>query len=264
MPRGGKKRADAIQVGDRLWARDEFDPAGPLALKEVEEVFVRSAPLWNLHVAGQRLKTTAEHPFYVVGQGWVPAGMLRIGDRLLTQDGRAVPVEGVAPSGQRATVYNWRIAEYHTYYVSAAETSPSLWAHNADYNVGAGASEAPASTQSTLTSAAQRANAAVGAGRGPVHGTRVHSAFEAEVRALGRTDLTPEVSYLNGDVVRRGMPGSIRLDVVEGPLSAPTAVYDLKTGSATLTPGRIAEIRSHLPNGGRLPDGSLVPVIEIR
>jgi hypothetical protein len=145
MPRGGKKRADAIQVGDRLWARDEFDPAGPLALKEVEEVFVRSAPLWNLHVAGQRLKTTAEHPFYVVGQGWVPAGMLRIGDRLLTQDGRAVPVEGVAPSGQRATVYNWRIAEYHTYYVSAAETSPSLWAHNADYNVGAGASEAPSS-----------------------------------------------------------------------------------------------------------------------
>jgi hypothetical protein len=61
--------------------------------------------------------------------------MLRIGDRLLTQDGRAVPVEGVAPSGQRATVYNWRIAEYHTYYVSAAEASPSLWAHNADYNV---------------------------------------------------------------------------------------------------------------------------------
>jgi hypothetical protein len=69
--------------------------------------------------------------------------MLQIGDRLLTQDGRAVPVEGVAPSGQRATVYNWRIAEYHTYYVSAAEASPSLWAHNADYNVGAGASEAP-------------------------------------------------------------------------------------------------------------------------
>jgi hypothetical protein len=149
---GGKKRADAIQVGDRLWARDEFDPAGPLALKEVEEVFVRSAPLWNLHVAGQRLKTTAEHPFYVVGQGWVPAGMLQIGDRLLTQDGRAVPVEGVAPSGQRVTVYNWRIAEYHTYYVSAAETSPSLWAHNADYNVGAGASEAPTTSRLPWTS----------------------------------------------------------------------------------------------------------------
>ena len=123
---------------------------------------------------------------------------------------------------------------------------------------------APASTQSTLTSAAQRAHSTVGTGRGPVHGTRVHSAFEAEVRALGRTDLTPEVSYLNGDVVRRGTAGSIRVDVVEGPLGAPMAVYDLKTGSATLTPQRIAEIRTHLPNGGRLPDGSLVPVIEIR
>jgi hypothetical protein len=134
---GGKKRADAIQVGDRLWARDESDPAGLLALKEVEEVFVRSAPLWNLHVAGQRLKTTAEHPFYVVGQGWVPAGMLQIGDRLLTQDGRAVPVEGVAPSGQRATVFNWRIAEYHTYYVSDDEGAESIWAHNT-YNVHGG------------------------------------------------------------------------------------------------------------------------------
>jgi hypothetical protein len=49
----------------------------------------------------------------------------------------------VAPSGQRATVYNWRIAEYHTYYVSAAEASPSLWAHNAGCNVGSSASERP-------------------------------------------------------------------------------------------------------------------------
>jgi hypothetical protein len=69
--------------------------------------------------------------------------MLQIGDRLLTQDGRAVPVEGVAPSGQRATVYNWRIAEYHTYYVSAAEDRVSLWAHNADYQVNISRREYP-------------------------------------------------------------------------------------------------------------------------
>jgi len=59
---GGKKRADTIQVGDKLWARNEFDPHGAIELKEVEEVFVRVAPIVNVHVAGQIIKTTKEHP----------------------------------------------------------------------------------------------------------------------------------------------------------------------------------------------------------
>jgi hypothetical protein len=59
--------------------------------------------------------------------------------------------------------------------------------------------------------------------------------------------------------VTRGTRGSVRLDVVEGPLTAPTAIYDLKTGSARLTADRIAQIRSHLPEGYRD-----IPVIEVR
>lgn len=129
---GGKKRADAIQEGDLLWARDEFDPNGPLALKEVEEVFTRVAPVLNVHVAGQVIRTTAEHPFYVVDKGWIPAWALGSGDLLLTRHGLAVAVEGVADSGQVETVYNWRIADYHTYFVSATEARVSIWAHNLD------------------------------------------------------------------------------------------------------------------------------------
>ncbi len=37
------------------------------------------------------------------------------------------------------------------------------------------------------------------------------------------------------------------MDVVEGPIEAPTAVYDLKTGEAKLTPKREQQIREHLP-----------------
>ncbi len=48
-------------------------------------------------------------------------------------------------------------------------------------------------------------------------------------------------------------PGSVRLDVVEGPLDAPTAIYDLKTGSAALTPARIQQIQSHIPGGSSVP-----------
>jgi hypothetical protein len=48
------------------------------------------------------------------------------------------------------------------------------------------------------------------------------------------------------------------VDVVEGPLNAPTSIYDLKTGGAKLTPARIREIQKHVPGS------SNVPVIEVR
>ncbi len=131
---GGKNRADAIVVGDKLWSRNEFDPTGPIELKEVEDVFTRVAPIWNVHVAGQTLRTTAEHTFYVLGRGWIPAKMLAIGDVLLTRSGQLVPVEGVADSGAVETVYNWRVGEYHTYFVSETEEGDSIWAHNSNYS----------------------------------------------------------------------------------------------------------------------------------
>jgi hypothetical protein len=53
--------------------------------------------------------------------------------------------------------------------------------------------------------------------------------------------LSTEVSHLNGALVTYGTPGSVKLDVVEGDLLVPTAVYDLKTGSATLAAARGAQ-----------------------
>lgn len=100
-----------------------------------------------------------------------------------------------------------------------------------------------------LAVAANRASAAVGPGSGAVHGTRVHSAFAAQLRALGRSDVYSEVSYLQGRVVPYGTRGSVRLDAVVGSPGAPSSIYDLKTGAATLSPSRIAQIRSHLPPG---------------
>jgi hypothetical protein len=138
----GKKRADTIQVGDKLWSRSEFEPHGPIELKEVEEVFVRTAPIWNVHVAGQIIRTTAEHPFFVVGRGWVPAQMLQIGDMVSTRSGLLVPVEGVADSGAVETVYNWRVEAFHTYFVSGEDWGFSVWAHNAGGYGGAGADPA--------------------------------------------------------------------------------------------------------------------------
>ena len=104
-------------------------------------------------------------------------------------------------------------------------------------------------TGDLLTSLAGKAQATVGEGSGAVYGTAVHSAFAEEIKALGDANLSTEVSYLNGEVVPYGTAGSVRLDVVEGNPLSPTAIYDLKTGSAALTPSRIAQIQANLPPG---------------
>lgn len=54
----------------------------------------------------------------------------------------------------------------------------------------------------------------------------------------------------------RGTPGSVRLDVVEGPLGNPSAIYDFKFGEAGLSQGRISDIQTAV--------GRNAPVIEIR
>jgi len=110
-----------------------------------------------------------------------------------------------------------------------------------------------------LAAAANRASATMCPGKGPVYGTRVHSEFADEIASLGRSDVFSEVSYLNGEVVPYGTRGSVRLDAVVGSPGAPSAIYDLKTGSAALTPARIAQIRANLPAG--FQD---VPVLELR
>jgi hypothetical protein len=128
---GGNKRADEIRERELVASRDEFDPNGPVEYKEVQEVFVHTAAIFNLHVSGEIIETTGKHPFYVVGQGWVEAAALRMGDLLLGRDGEFLLVQGVAPSGVVETLYNWRVQDYHTYFVGSAASGFTVWAHNA-------------------------------------------------------------------------------------------------------------------------------------
>ena len=65
--------------------------------------------------------TTAEHPFWVVGKGWINANELAPGDTLIGKDGQTVVISRVEDTGEWATVYNMRVADWHTYFVGAAE-----------------------------------------------------------------------------------------------------------------------------------------------
>jgi hypothetical protein len=71
-------------------------------------------------------------------------------------------------------------------------------------------------------------------------------------KIYGDRGLSTEVPYLNGIAGKRGL-GSIRLDVVEGDLNAPIAIYDYKFFGAQLTLDRILEIRQVGQFGPNVP-----------
>jgi hypothetical protein len=85
----GSKPIEQLRPGDVIQAR----PAG-----EVCAVFVTRKPIFLLHLNGQVIRTTADHPFYVAGQGWTEASDLQVGDRLHTHDGQAVAIEAISES----------------------------------------------------------------------------------------------------------------------------------------------------------------------
>lgn len=130
----GSILVEDVRVGDKLLARSEFDPAGEARPRAVEEVFVRFGAVWRLAVGGRDVFTTPEHPFFEAAKGWVPCQELAVGDRLRCRDGSWVAVGAVEDTGRWDTVYNFRIAEDHTYFVGCPEWGFGVWAHNATYS----------------------------------------------------------------------------------------------------------------------------------
>jgi hypothetical protein len=131
---GNSRSIEEIEVGDYVLARSEFDAAGPLELKRVEEKFVRVAPVMELVVRGQVITTTAEHPLYVAGEErFVPAGELTLEDQLVDSQGRPIAIDAIRVTDRLITVYNLRVADFHTYFVGGKLWQFDAWVHNASY-----------------------------------------------------------------------------------------------------------------------------------
>jgi len=77
-------------------------------------------------------------------------------------------------------------------------------------------------------------------------------------RRFGDRGLSTEVPYLNGVAGQRGA-GSIRLDVVEGPLNNPAAIFDYKFGTARFPQSRIDQIRRVGQFGDDVPISGVRP-----
>src|SRR5262249_57166057 len=102
-----------------------------IVYRRLEELFVSAAPLWEVALEGGAvLRTTAEHPVFVWGRGWVVARELHPGDRLRRDDGQTAVVEEVRATERWERVYNGRVAEDHTCFVGKASWGFGVWAHN--------------------------------------------------------------------------------------------------------------------------------------
>jgi RHS repeat-associated protein len=121
----GLKAIESLAVGDLVWGYDAA--TGDAALYEVTKLYRRVSPsLTVLTVEDERVETTAEHPFWVEGRGWVEAQNLSAGDRLKALRGETRVVESVSRIERETEVFNFEVAGVHNYYVTAAH----LLVHN--------------------------------------------------------------------------------------------------------------------------------------
>ena len=125
----GYKQIKDIEVGEEVYSRNP--DAGEQGLKRVLNVFVKDIKeLVHLKVREREIKTTLEHPFWVEGTGWVDAGDLKPGDRLVMYSGEILEVEEVFVEylDKPIKVYNFEVEDWHTYFVS----DYNVFVHNAE------------------------------------------------------------------------------------------------------------------------------------
>ena len=121
---------ETLRAGDMVLSRDEHDLSGAIEPKLIEETFENETEIVELRVGGQRIRTTSEHPFFVKEQGWKPASALEVGDMLAGDLSSWHEVEHIEATGQTEKVYNFQVADHHTYFVGSEKWGFTVWTHN--------------------------------------------------------------------------------------------------------------------------------------
>lgn len=106
---------EQLRVGDRVLSQDS--DSGELGYKLVLDTTIRPAsPTLRIRVGNESIDSTLGHPFWVVGQGWKMAKLLKVGDRLHSVNGGRV-IDAIEP-GEELPAYNLVVHETNNYFVS--------------------------------------------------------------------------------------------------------------------------------------------------
>ena len=131
------KSIEQVRVGDSVLAFDlESGRIVPQRVVETYRRLSRHIRILQIRSPGdevQELRTTDEHPFWVPGKGWITAGRLSVGERLLQSDGTIATLgltrRDECPEG--IPVYNFQVEELHNYFVAQRpESHGFLLVHN--------------------------------------------------------------------------------------------------------------------------------------
>ncbi len=111
----GRRRIETIRVGDLVLSQDP--DSAELTFKPVIATTVRpGTQVFSLETAGETLRCTGGHLFWVAGQGWTKARNLKSGQTLHCASG-TVQVSLVTEEPQPGQTYNLVVADFNTYFV---------------------------------------------------------------------------------------------------------------------------------------------------
>ncbi len=121
---------EQLRVGDLVLSRDdetgEEDYRPIAAVMATPDKPVLAIALENSMGEVETIEATAPHPFFVEGRGWIAASELRPDDRVVSSGGGTLRVASTTGIQRRATVYNFEVEEFHTYFVGQS----AAWVHN--------------------------------------------------------------------------------------------------------------------------------------
>ena len=99
--------------------------------KLVLETYIRKVDrLVHLIISGEEIITTVDHPFYVQGRGFIEAGKLLVGDKLISAIDEDLLIENynIEETEELVSVYNFQVEDFHTYFVGDC----AVWVHNTE------------------------------------------------------------------------------------------------------------------------------------
>ena len=76
--------------------------------------------------ADEAIITTDEHPFHIIGKGFVPAAQLKVSDVVRLAGDKTASVVGVKRNNIGQLAYNLTVSNDHTYFVGRK----NVWVHN--------------------------------------------------------------------------------------------------------------------------------------
>ncbi|MHC1723762.1 MAG: polymorphic toxin-type HINT domain-containing protein [Aminipila sp.] len=182
----GDKQIKDIKVGDEVYSANP--ETGEKGLKKVKNIFVKETDtLIHVLVGKEEIRTTKTHPFWVEGEGWVPASELKAGDMLSLFDGKKIKVSKIAVEklSKPIKVYNFEVEDWHTYYVSDTQ----ILVHN---TCSRGGTEASGISRNAAYRAAKR-DAGI---PNSVQGSKPVKVYDTENRIVQEFDVNGVKKYI--------------------------------------------------------------------